>query len=53
MVEDKCPGLHATPIAYYTNCPKCGTEVEIWSNEQSTKCPKCGTIVQREKVPPK
>ena len=32
-------------------CPKCGYDVEIFSDEISRKCYKCGERVYREKVP--
>jgi DNA-directed RNA polymerase subunit RPC12/RpoP len=32
-------------------CPECGGEVEIWSDELSARCPACGTRVTREQGP--
>ena len=52
-VLDKCPGSGdiRTPIPSYKECPQCGAEVEIWSDELKTKCTKCGTTVYKEEVP--
>jgi endogenous inhibitor of DNA gyrase (YacG/DUF329 family) len=30
------------------NCPGCGSEVEMFSDEKSTKCAKCGKTVAME-----
>jgi len=32
-------------------CPECGREVEIWSDELSARCPGCGAQVTREQGP--
>jgi DNA-directed RNA polymerase subunit RPC12/RpoP len=32
-------------------CPRCGSEVEIWSDELSARCPQCGCRVSRERGP--
>jgi endogenous inhibitor of DNA gyrase (YacG/DUF329 family) len=32
-------------------CPECGREVEIWSDELSAHCPGCGARVSREQGP--
>ncbi|NOZ82621.1 MAG: hypothetical protein GXN98_02210 [Euryarchaeota archaeon] len=28
-------------------CPKCGAEVEIWSDETEAECEECGTVVKK------
>jgi endogenous inhibitor of DNA gyrase (YacG/DUF329 family) len=33
------------------NCPRCGKEVEIWSDEVTARCPNCGAQVSREQGP--
>lgn len=33
----------------YINCPFCGTEVEIWSDEPLAKCPECGREVTQSR----
>ena len=33
------------------HCPKCGAEVELFSDELRIKCRKCGEYVHKEKVP--
>jgi len=32
-------------------CPKCGAEVEIFSNESRVKCYNCGEYVYKEQLP--
>ena len=47
-----CPGqdFRSLRVELY-NCPKCGYEVEIFSNESMVKCYQCGEMVYREKLP--
>ena len=42
----RCPGqdMKNLRVRLY-KCPKCGSEVEIFSDEVSVKCPKCKTKV--------
>ena len=48
----KCPGQDTRKLSVeLRKCPKCGAEVEIFSDENRIKCQKCGTIVFREKLP--
>ena len=50
MVFDKsCPGSRTIrePRPEYTNCPDCGREVEIWTDELKATCPGCGNKVFR------
>ena len=48
----KCPGQYTSKLRVEIyKCPKCGAEVEIFSDETRTKCQKCGTMVFREKMP--
>ena len=46
----KCPGSGPIrdPYPEEINCPACGEEVEIWSDEAEVKCAVCGGIVSRE-----
>ncbi|WP_309493027.1 hypothetical protein [Candidatus Hecatella orcuttiae] len=46
-MEDKCPGSAFVKIET-TQCPKCGEEVELFSDEYKTKCPNCGETVFRD-----
>ena len=32
-------------------CPKCGSQVEIWSDEISARCSRCGDRVSRDVGP--
>lgn len=45
-----CPGIAnlLRPIPEYIECPNCGSEVEIWSDEDETRCSSCGATVVRE-----
>jgi DNA-directed RNA polymerase subunit RPC12/RpoP len=49
--ENSCPGakkfIQPSPEEFC--CRKCGTKVEIWSDEMTVKCPKCGGKVSRVK----
>jgi len=44
-----CPGLEAflRPKPEYVACPNCGSDVEIWSDENETECLNCGSKVSR------
>ena len=44
---DKCPGASfiRTPTIDIKKCPRCGEEVEIFSNEMQTSCPKCEFVI--------
>lgn len=50
MGLDFCPGakLLRQPAPEDFNCPRCNTEVEIWTDEKKAKCPKCGYTVFKE-----
>lgn len=42
MAKDNCPGSRPKPLTTENyNCPNCGHEIEIFSDEFKTKCPKC------------
>lgn len=50
MTMDKtCPGSRTIrePRPEYMNCPNCGKEVEIWTDELKATCRNCGTKVFR------
>lgn len=48
----ECPGSKSVkrPEIILITCPKCGGEVEIFSDEETAKC-SCGEIICREKTP--
>jgi DNA-directed RNA polymerase subunit RPC12/RpoP len=50
MAEFKCPGAEniRTPIPEYIECPNCGKEVEIFSDELKARCYNCKKIVYKE-----
>lgn len=50
MVFDKtCPGARTIrePMPEFINCPDCGREVEIWTDELKATCSACGGKVFR------
>ncbi len=49
MDDSFCPGIKARSQAkpQVLDCPFCGDEVELWSDEPSTTCPKCKKRVNR------
>ena len=48
----KCPGQNFGNLrASLHKCPKCGAEVEMFSDELKIRCKKCGGMVYKEKVP--
>jgi len=46
----ECPGSHRfkKPHPETLDCPFCGEEVELWSDEAQAICPKCKKIVARQ-----
>ncbi len=44
---DACPGAVniRMPRMEIKECPKCGEEIEIFSNEASAKCSECGQVI--------
>lgn len=52
-IKLQCPGSEEVkrPKPEYIPCPKCGSEVEIWSDEVQAKCENCGTLACRERKP--
>jgi len=46
----KCPGStsFSQPHPESMDCPFCGTDLEIWSDEVKAKCPKCKRVVMRQ-----
>ena len=52
MDHSACPGskVMRQPKPEQFDCPTCGAEVEIWTDEISGKCLSCGTTVARDGV---
>ena len=50
MDHQFCPGsrLMKQPVPEFFDCPNCGDEVEIWTDELKRACSSCGTEVMRE-----
>ncbi len=48
-VKSFCPGSRSLrePVPEEFPCPRCGTPVEIWSDELRRQCPSCALVVTR------
>ena len=49
---DRCPGSAGirTPSLTVKKCPRCGEEIEIFSNEVSASCGGCGFVVYNDQA---
>ena len=49
---DSCPGSAGirTPTLTVKKCPRCGEEIEIFSNEVSTSCGRCGLVIYNDQA---
>lgn len=49
----RCPGSMRTinPTPKDVKCPKCNSDVELWSDEIRVKCHNCGNMVTQNSVP--
>ena len=47
---DHCPGAAnlRTPTLSIKKCPRCGEEVEVFSNDVSVTCSTCGFVVYKD-----
>ena len=47
---DHCPGTAnlRTPTLSIKKCPRCGNEVEVFSNDVSVTCSTCGLVVYND-----
>ena len=47
---DHCPGAAnlRTPTLAIKKCPRCGEEVELFSNDVSVSCSNCGFVVYND-----
>ncbi len=47
---DQCPGASniRVPRIEMKACPRCGEEIETFSNEASARCMKCGFVVYND-----
>jgi ribosomal protein S27AE len=51
-MTSRCPGQDFRKLRVeLIKCPNCGSEVEMFSDEQRIKCQKCGERVYRENTP--
>jgi len=52
-MNTKCPGQDIKNLrAALYKCPKCGAEVEMFSDELRIKCKKCGDYVYKSRLLP-
>ena len=51
VMFNRCPGVERSIRIELYKCPKCGAEVEIFSNEVKVKCYQCGEMVYSERLP--
>lgn len=43
--------VQALPVPEFITCPRCGGEVELWTDEDETSCIFCGQgIFKKEKI---
>ncbi|MGD2105369.1 MAG: hypothetical protein PVJ55_09715 [Anaerolineae bacterium] len=44
-----CPGAITIkePMPEYVDCPECGQETEIWSDERAGQCHHCGAALHQ------
>jgi DNA-directed RNA polymerase subunit RPC12/RpoP len=49
-IDQHCPGDDPVKKRFPTifRCPKCGGEVEIWSDEEHVRCSGCKTELSRK-----
>jgi len=49
---NQCPGAASIrmPRLEIRACPRCGEEIEVFSNEASAKCLKCGLVIYNDLV---
>ena len=47
---EQCPGASniRTPTIELKTCPKCSTEIEMFSSDMQMDCPKCGFTVYND-----
>lgn len=50
MMVDQCPGAIniRMPRLELKECPKCGEEIEVFSNDTSAQCPRCGFVIYND-----
>lgn len=52
IIDTHCPGDDPMKKRFPESfeCPKCGAEVEIWSDEESGKCSGCKEVINRSEL---
>ena len=54
MPLKECPGpdRKKPAVPEEVECPECGAEIEMWTNETQATCPSCGEVVSRDRPDP-
>jgi DNA-directed RNA polymerase subunit RPC12/RpoP len=49
-MSQTCPGLNSLlrPKPEFIKCPRCGGDIEIWTDETEAECPDCKLKVSRK-----
>ena len=52
MALQECPGTDRKKpvVPEEFECPECGAEVEVWTNEEKVTCPACSEELTREQL---
>jgi hypothetical protein len=51
-MSEKCPGQDGRNLKVeLADCPECGYQLEMFSDEMKVKCPKCKAQVCRVRLP--
>ena len=52
MPLHECPGpdRKKPSVPEEFECPKCGSDIEMWSSDSMVTCPKCKAEIAREEL---
>ena len=52
MALYECPGAgrKKADVPEEIECPECGAEIEMWTNETKVTCPSCSKVITREQL---
>lgn len=52
IIDAHCPGDDPAKKRFPETfeCPNCGEELEIWSDEDSGRCSGCGKVIHRKDI---
>lgn len=40
--------IKSAPVPVETSCKKCGSVIEMWSDDEEVTCGNCGAVVKQE-----